>query len=261
MSGISRASAGCIAPIRDDDVRDLNQEFSDNQHRKYAYSFDYHMHDYMLRTFEPFLPKGRALELGCYEGAFTEKLTTLYDDLTVVEGASKLIAKAQSRIGKRANFILDQFERFKPRGCFEAIFLLHTLEHIDEPVPLLQRIGSWLSPDGRLFLAVPNAYAASRQIAVAMGLIASPTAVTQGEHLHGHRRTYCLETFKGDITAAGLNIVESGGILFKPLANFQFDTLLEKQIILKDFLDGCYLLGKHYPELCASIYAICEADH
>ena len=66
---------------------------------------------------------------------------------------------------------------------------------------------------------------------------------------------------RATFVAAGLNIVEMGGILFKPLANFQFDTLLEKQIIMKDYLDGCYMLGKHYPELCASIYAICEADH
>ena len=63
-------------------------------------TFDYHMHEYMLRTFEPFLPKGRALELGCYQGAFTERLTALYDDLTVVEGASELIDVAQSRVGK-----------------------------------------------------------------------------------------------------------------------------------------------------------------
>ena len=242
-------------------MRDLNQEFADNSHRKYAYSFDYHMHEYMLRTFAPLLPKGRALELGCFEGAFTERLTELYDDLTVVEGASELIAKAQRRVGHGAKFVLNYFERFKPPTNFDAIFLLHTLEHIDDPVDLLRRIRSWLSPGGRFFVAVPNAYAASRQIAVTMGLISSPTAVTEGEFQHGHRRTYCLETLKSDIAAAGLGIIESGGIFFKPLANFQFDTLLEKQIIVRDYLDGCFALGKQYPDLCASIYAVCEASH
>jgi 2-polyprenyl-3-methyl-5-hydroxy-6-metoxy-1,4-benzoquinol methylase len=241
-------------------VRDLNREFSDNSHRKYAYSFDYHMHDYMLQTFTPLLPPGRALELGCFEGAFTERLARLYDDLTVVEGASELIAKAQARVGPKAKFVLDYFERFEPSSTFDAIFLLHTLEHIDNPVALLESIAKWLSPNGRLFLAVPNAYAASRQIAVAMGVVASPTAVTEGERLHGHRRTYCLETLKDHVAAAKLRIVESGGILFKPLANFQFDMLLEKQVISTDFLDGCFILGKRYPDLCASIYAICEAE-
>jgi 2-polyprenyl-3-methyl-5-hydroxy-6-metoxy-1,4-benzoquinol methylase len=260
-NGTSRANAECIAQIRDDDVRELNQEFIDNKYRKYAYSFDYEMHEYMLRTFVPFLPKGRALELGCYEGAFTERLTNLYDDLTVVEGASELIVRAQSRVGKNVQFVLDRFENFEPDALFDAVFLLHTLEHIDEPVDLLRRIMSWLSPCGRLFLAVPNAYAASRQIAVAMGLIPVATAVTEGEAMHGHRRTYSSDTLKRDIVAAGLKVAVSGGILFKPLANFQFDTLLESQIIGKDYLEGCFILGKRYPDLCASIYAVCEAGH
>lgn len=239
-------------------MRELNQEFADNRHRKYAYSFDYLMHEYMLRTFEPFLLKGRALELGCYEGVFTEKLTALYDDLTVVEGASELVERAQSRVGNNVKFVLDRFENFEPSAYFDAIFLLHTLEHIDEPVAVLRRIGTWLSPWGRLFVAVPNANAASRQIAVAMGLISSVTAVMEGEAMHGHRRTYCSDTLKRDILAADLTVVESGGVLFKPLANFQFDTLLEKGIITKDYLEGCFVLGTRYPNLCASIYAICE---
>ena len=240
-------------------MRDLNQEFRDNAHRKYAYTFDYRMHEYMLRTFAPFLPAGRALELGCYEGAFTERLAAVYDDLTVVEGASELLATARSRVGPRVSFVLDRFEHFEPAGRFDAIFLLHTLEHVDEPVALLRRVGSWLSPAGRLFLAVPNGHAASRQIAVAIGRIPHPTAVTEGEALHGHRRTYCAETLARDVTAAGLTTTEAGGIFFKALANFQFDTLLERQIIGDEYLEGCFALGKRYPDLCASIYAICEA--
>ena len=33
------------------------------------------MRDYMMRTFQPFLPPGRALELGCYMGDSTAWLT------------------------------------------------------------------------------------------------------------------------------------------------------------------------------------------
>ena len=240
-------------------MRDLNSEFQDNAHRKYAYNFDYHMHDFMLRTFAPHLTRGRALELGCFEGEFTKKLTAFYDDLTVVEGASELIAKARQQVTGNVKFILERFEDFKPAEPYDAVFLLHTLEHIDRPVDLLKRIGTWLSAGGRLFLAVPNAYAASRQIAVAMGIISHPTAVTDGEALHGHQRTYSQDTLKRDVTAANLNVVDSGGIFFKPLANFQIDRLLESDVIKGDYLEGCYELGKKYPDLCASIYAICEA--
>jgi 2-polyprenyl-3-methyl-5-hydroxy-6-metoxy-1,4-benzoquinol methylase len=240
-------------------MRDLNHEFRDNDHRKYAYNFDYHMHGFMLRTFAPHLTRGRALELGCFEGEFTKRLTALYDDLTVVEGASDLIAEAKNRVGDRAKFVLDRFENFEPPAPYDAIFFLHTLEHIDQPVALLRRIGMWLSKSGRLFLAVPNAHAASRQIAVGMGLISHATAVTEGEALHGHQRTYCLDTLKRDVRAAGLGIVDFGGILFKPLANFQLDELLERQVIKSDYLEGCFEFGKQYPDLCASVYAVCEA--
>jgi 2-polyprenyl-3-methyl-5-hydroxy-6-metoxy-1,4-benzoquinol methylase len=240
-------------------MRDLNSEFQDNAHRKYAYNFDYHMHDFMLRTFAPHLSRGRALELGCFEGEFTKKLAAIYDDLTVVEGASELIAKARQRVTGKVKFVLGRFEDFEPTERYDAIFLLHTLEHIDQPVELLRRIGTWLSPSGRLFLAVPNAYAASRQIAVAMGLISQPTAVTAGEALHGHQRTYSQDTLKRDVADANLNVVDSGGVFFKPLANFQIDQLLESDVIKSDYLEGCYELGKKYPDLCASIYTICEA--
>jgi 2-polyprenyl-3-methyl-5-hydroxy-6-metoxy-1,4-benzoquinol methylase len=239
-------------------MRNLDNEFRDNIHRKYAYNFDYQMHGYMLRTFSTTLTKGRALELGCFEGEFTKRLAGIYADVTVVEGASELVAEARKRVGGKVKFVHERFENFEPSIPYDAIFFLHTLEHIERPVDLLRRVGTWLSKGGRLFLAVPNAYAASRQIAVAMGLIAHPTAVTEGEALHGHQRTYCLDTLKHDIRAAGLKVVDSGGIFFKPLANFQIDQAFQAGIITDDYLEGCFELGKKYPDLCASVYAVCE---
>lgn len=239
-------------------VRDLNTEFADTAERKYAYDFDYRMHDYMLRTFELMLPRnGRALELGCFEGGFTRKLAAIFRDLTTVEGASELIEVARAASPAHVKFVLSRFESFEPDAPFDAVFLTHTLEHLDEPVALLRRIGSWLSPTGKLFLVVPNAHAASRQIAVAMGLISHPTAVTEGEHEHGHRRTYDMAGLLDHVAQGGLRVVETGGVFFKPFANFQFDKLIAGGVIGEDYLEGCFKLGLAYPDLCASIYAIC----
>jgi 2-polyprenyl-3-methyl-5-hydroxy-6-metoxy-1,4-benzoquinol methylase len=239
-------------------ARDLNHEFADTEDRKYAYDFDYRMHGYMLRTFEAKLPAGgRALELGCFEGGFTRKLAAIFDDLTTVEGSSELIAVAKTAAPSRVKFVLSRFEDFQPERKFDAVFLTHTLEHMDEPVALLRRIGTWLTPTGRLFLVVPNANAASRQIAVQMGLISHPTAVTPGEWDHGHRRTYDLDALKAHVSEAGLTGVESGGVFFKPFANFQFDKLIASGLIGEDYLEGCFKLGRLYPDLCASIYVIC----
>jgi hypothetical protein len=107
-------------------------------------------------------------------------------------------------------------------------------------------------------LVVPNADAPSRQIAVKMGLISHNNAVTEAEFKHGHRRTYSFDTLEAEAVAAGLNVIQRGGVFFKALANFQFDRLLGTDIISEGYLEGCYKLGMLYPELCASIYLICR---
>jgi hypothetical protein len=133
------------------------------------------------------------------------------------------------------------------------------LEHLSDPVLVLKRINDeWLSDNGRLFLVCPNANAPSRQIAVKMGLISHNTAVTPAEAEHGHRRTYTLDTLEKDAAAAGLKVVHRSGIFFKALANFQWDKLLKTDIISPEYLEGCYQLGKQYPDLCSSIFLLCE---
>jgi hypothetical protein len=117
-----------------------------------------------------------------------------------------------------------------------------------------------LSPGGRFFVVVPNAQAASRQIAVRMGLIETNHSVTEGERIHGHRCTYSLDTLEHDVRSAGLRVESRGGVMFKPFANFQFDRMIRHQVIDNAYLEGCYALGMQYPELAASIYVVCRRD-
>lgn len=151
------------------------------------------------------------------------------------------------------------FENVTLPRRYDNIIMSHVLEHISDPVAVLRRINDeWLSDDGRFFLVCPNANAPSRQIAVKMGLISHNAAVTEGERLHGHHITYSLDTLERDARAAGLHIISRSGIFFKALANFQFDRLLQTNIISPEYLEGCYQLGHVYPDLCASIFLLCE---
>jgi len=238
-------------------MRDHNQEYQDNESRRYAYDFDYVVRRYMMRTLSPLFTNGRALELGCFEGETTKLYAERFDDLTVVEAADSLIEIARAKVPASVRFIHSTIETAKLGPVYDSIFLVHTLEHLDRPVEALSRIRGWLSPAGRLFVVVPNANAASRQIAVKMGLVESPTSVTEGERAHGHRRTYNLDTLKKDARQAQLEVESWGGILFKPFANFQFDLLMKHKIIDEGYLEGCYALGMQYPELSASIYLVC----
>ena len=133
------------------------------------------------------------------------------------------------------------------------------MEHLDDPVSVLKRVNEeWLSETGRLFLACPNANAASRQIAVNMGLISHNSAITDAEWAHGHRITYSLDTLERDAKQAGLKVLHRSGIFFKALANFQWDQLLKTNIISDEYLNGCLEIGYKYPDLCSSIFLICE---
>jgi len=240
--------------------RDLDLESKDTVERQYFYQFDYEvMHKYMLRTFEPHVRKGPSLELGPFEGAFSQRLLEIVDDLTCVEGSEEAAEKARDNLGSRATIHCATFEDVELGKKFTNIFMTHVLEHLDNPVNILRRVNEeWLEDEGRFFLVCPNANAPSRQIAVHMGLISHNSAVTPAEHEHGHRITYSLDTLERDVRAAGLEIEDRGGVFFKALANFQFDRLLGTDIISDGYLEGCYQLGQVYPDLCASIFLLCR---
>jgi 2-polyprenyl-3-methyl-5-hydroxy-6-metoxy-1,4-benzoquinol methylase len=238
-------------------MRNYDKEFQDNEARQYAYVFDSVVRRYMMRTLHPFFSKGKALELGCFEGDSTKLIAEHFDDLTVLEASSELIEVARTKVPASVSFIHGTIETASLDAVYDSIFLVHTLEHIDVPVKALAHIRQWLSPSGRLFVVVPNAQAASRQIAVKMGLIESNNSVTEGERNHGHRCTYSMDTLEHDVRSAGLQVESRGGIFFKPFANFQFDAMLNHKVIDQGYLDGCYALGMQYPELTASIFIVC----
>jgi 2-polyprenyl-3-methyl-5-hydroxy-6-metoxy-1,4-benzoquinol methylase len=240
--------------------RDYNKELQDTSDHKYAYNFDFDvMHPFMIKSFKPFFKEGSCLELGSFKGDFTRKLIPYFNDISCVEASDEAITIAKNEFGENVIFINSLFENATLPKRYDNIVLTHVLEHIDDPVSVLKKINDeWLSETGRFFLVCPNANAPSRQIAVKMGLISHNAAVTPAEKEHGHNITYTLDTLERDAKAAGLKVVHRSGIFFKALANFQWDKLLETDIISKEYLEGCYQLGQQYPDLCSSIFLMCE---
>jgi SAM-dependent methyltransferase len=243
--------------------RNYNNELNDAgnaESEKYVYGFDLDvMHPYMIKSFEMFFNKGSLLELGSSKGDFSRRFLPYFDDITCVEASDAAIAEAKNKLGDKVKFFNSLFEKATLPKRYDNIVLTHVLEHLDDPVLVLKRINDeWLAEGGRFFLVCPNANAPSRQIAVKMGLISHNAAVTPAEAEHGHRCTYTLDTLERDAVAGGLKVVHRSGIFFKALANFQWDQLLKTDIISKEYLEGCYKLGQQYPDLCSSIFLMCE---
>lgn len=240
--------------------RDYNAEIQDGADHRYAYNFDFDViHPFLIRSFEPFFNKGSLLELGSFKGDFTQRLLSRFEDVTCVEASTLAIEEAKRKLTDKVTFVSAHFETVVLPRRYDNIVLTHVLEHVDDPVLVLRRVNAeWLAEGGRLFLVCPNANAPSRQIAVKMGLITHNAAVTPAEAAHGHRRTYSLDTLERDAVAAGLRVRHRSGIFFKALANFQWDRLLNTDIISKEYLEGCYKVGQQYPDLCSSIFLLCE---
>ena len=241
--------------------RDYNKEFKDTKDHKYAYNFDFDiMHPYMIKAFKPHFVNGSCLELGSFKGDFTKRLLNHpFNHITCIEASSHAILEAKENIGNEVQYIEGMFEDVNLTTKYDNIILTHVLEHIDDPIALLRKINNeWLSDKGKLFVVVPNANAPSRQIAVKMGLISHNTAITPSEKEHGHNITYTLDVLESHARESGLNVMTRSGIFFKPLANFQWDQILQTDIISKEYLDGCFDLGQQYPDLCSSIMLVCE---
>jgi SAM-dependent methyltransferase len=243
-------------------TRDLNSEFRDNNNRQYAYDFDSTIRKCLLDRVARFIAKDDAvLEIGAFKGEMTQQILDRYPNLTVLEGSSDLCVGLEERFGGQIELICASIETTSLERQFDVIFLVHTLEHLDDPVAALTLIASWLAPGGRLVVAVPNGLALSRQIAVRMGLIESNCAVTEGEYLHGHRRTYDLDVLRRDVLSAGLIVSEWGGVVVKPLSNGQFDQALAAGIISPTYVEACESLARDHPNLTATIFVVAVAPH
>ena len=216
------------------------------------------MRELEIRTFKPYMNKGRALELGCEIGYMSELIAPLVEHLDIVDGSEEFIRQTKQRNIPNANFFCSLFEEFKPQHQYDSIFASHILEHLFDVPAVLEVVRKALKPDGCFIVAVPNARALSRQLARHMGLIESLYELTPNDLRGGHRRVYDRVSLNRELEGSGFEIIAQGGILFKFLADFQMDKMIDSGILGKEQCEGLYKLGHEYPDMCADIYAIAK---
>ncbi len=205
---------------------------------------------YAFEVFRRHVASGPILEMGPAEGVMTDRLVTLGEPLTVVEGGKPFCESIEAR-HPTVEVVHSLFEDFEPNGQFRTIILGHVLEHVQEPVAILRRAANWLAEDGKLIASVPNARSIHRQAAVTMGLLDSEDALNEADRTHGHRRVYDPESFRADFADAGLRVETFGGYWLKPLSNAQIEASFTPAM-----LDAFMQLGERYPEIAGEIYIV-----
>lgn len=234
---------------------DYNSKLKD-QTNKYNYDFDDKMNIFKLKKLEELIDYNdikNVLEVGCFEGGMTSHLNKYFENVDIIEPATDSILKMKS-LGYKNNFINDNLQNYDTDIKYDLIIISHTLEHIEHRIEALNKAESLLSPNGYLYVVVPNGTSISRLIAHKLKLLPYPCCVTSGEKEHGHYITYDLFTLERDARKTNLDIIEKGGIVLKIFGNAQYDKAMKHDIVDDKFLDACYELGNERPMDCSSIF-------
>jgi 2-polyprenyl-3-methyl-5-hydroxy-6-metoxy-1,4-benzoquinol methylase len=208
---------------------------------------------YGFNVLERFLKKGSVLELGPAEGLMTAELVKAECNLTVVDGSEVFCDLLKSKF-PTIEVCRCLFEEFAPAQRFDTIILGHVLEHVEDPVAILELVRAWLAPGGIIFGAVPNARSLHRQAAVIMGILEAENALNEMDRHHGHRRVFDPESFRQVFLKAGLRIDFFGGYWLKPVSSGQIEANWTAPM-----LDAFMALGERYPDIAGEIYVVASA--
>jgi 2-polyprenyl-3-methyl-5-hydroxy-6-metoxy-1,4-benzoquinol methylase len=207
--------------------------------------------EYRIKAFQSYFRSGNALELGTGGGHCSAQLAPYFTSVDSVEGSPQLADRLRQR-GLPANLTVhvDYFETFVPPRRYDNIFLIQVLEHLEDPVMVLSKYRNALTPEGRIFVTVPNAQSLHRLAAVEMGLLKTAETLNEVDLSAGHRRVYSPASLASDIHAAGLKLAHRGGLFVKPLSNSQIANQWTEPMI-RAFHDIALYLPDHSAEIVA----------
>ncbi len=97
-------------------------------------------------------PVRRILDFGAGEGHLVAAFRALGIDARGVEPSPAGRSEARRRYGIE---LWEALPETRPRDC-DAIVLVHSLEHVEDPLRTLRSLLGWLAPGGTVFIEVPN---------------------------------------------------------------------------------------------------------
>lgn len=209
--------------------------------------------EYFIQLIKSDLKNGYILDVGCADGIMAKRLSPFVKHITAIDGSQNLIQKAKQLKLNNVDFIFTLFEQYKPSKKFDTIILSDILEHIEEPVKLLEKCRQWLKKKGVIIIISPNATSLHRQIGVLAGMLHDVHDLNPTDLRVGHRRVYDMNILKKDIKKAGLTIIKSDAFFLKPLSDSQLENLPPEVI------NAFYLIGSKFPKkFRALLYAVCK---
>ncbi len=211
---------------------------------------------YPERIFERAGHVGRLLELGLGHGYTVPLFFKMSDQHVVVEGSQKVIENFQSKNPWYTGSLeAGYFETYTPTDTFDLIVMGFVLEHVDDPVAILSRYKKFLAPNGRIWIAVPNAKSLNRRLGLEMGMIEDIYDLNETDLMLGHQRNFCRDTLRSAIELAGYRVTHEEGLYLKPLPLGVLRTLDN----FEENMRAMMAVGVDFPDLCVGL--LVEVSH
>lgn len=196
------------------------------------------------------------LELGLGHGFTTNLFSNHFDRHVVLEGSLAVISNFKKRFPQcRAKLLETYFENYEGDEKFDVIVIGFVLEHVDNPFQILNRFKKFMAPQGKMFIAVPNAESLNRRLGHFAGMLPDIEALSDNDFLLGHKRYYTVASLTQEVRSAGYEIERIEGIYLKPFMSSQIIALKLEMKMLNALCE----VGVDYPELSCGIFVQVKA--
>ncbi|HYH43343.1 MAG TPA: class I SAM-dependent methyltransferase [Burkholderiales bacterium] len=207
------------------------------------------------------------LEVGCGHASL---LTDVRDiAVTVVEPSAIFADRARAQAAGRTDVQVVQayLEDFgsagapvTPGGHFDMIVVSNVLHEVPDAQAMLGAVSRLCGPHTLVHVSVPNARSLHRLLALSMGLISDPAAISDTQRTMQQRATYEQATLDLELARAGFIVTERGSLFVKPFTHAQMQQLVDGDFMTPAMLDGLDSLVQWLPDLGSEIWVNARAQ-
>lgn len=196
-----------------------------------------------------YIKEGNILNVGLGYGVWDELLSTSESTITGLDINPELVNHFSVKYPS-IHYIASDVYAYQPSVRYDTIIASHFLEHVPAPGELLKLFATWLAPEGRILIVVPNAESIHRRIGVQMGILKGVSDLSDSDTKLGHLRVYNEDSLRLEIEQSGLHVLDIGGTTFKALSNSQLASFP------RSYVEACVNLGKETGRTAAQIFAV-----